>query len=162
MRRLVLTVVVVLCGVMSAGQSTGTRTNAGERDTLWGRTVLNKRLEHKRNFGGGFQFRSVAYYMDCTGGCFENPWHIGEFWFKSKMLVRGIDSYDVSVSPSKRFVLFQDREAGKIKLFDGTGENVKDAGPGTSSEELEITWQEPVHEATVQFGKIRYKVVLPE
>lgn len=147
--------------VVAAAQNTTTQPNAKEHSTFWGKAVVSKTSESKRDFGGGFQFRSVAYYMDCASGCFENPWHIGELWFKSRMLANGLAPYDVSVSPSKRFVLFQDRLAGKIKVFDGTEENVKDAVPA-NSEELEFTWREQAHEATVRLGKVKYKVVLPE
>jgi hypothetical protein len=130
---------------MALGQNS-VQTNAEERDIFWGKTVLSKRLEHKHNFGGGFQFRSVAYNIDCPSGCFENPLHIGELWFRSKMIARGLSSpeYCCSLSPSKRFLLFED---GKLKLFDrvsGKVDVVADEALGERDMQ-KCKWDETAH-----------------
>jgi hypothetical protein len=119
-------------------------------EAFWGKTVLKKRREQTRHLGGGFEFRSVAYYIDCSGGCFENPWHIGEFWYRDRMLTRGIEDTDVSVSPSKRFAAFHDRETRGLRLFDSSRAQT-DENPSTDGEVKNFTWDEPKHVLKVDF-----------
>jgi len=119
-------------------------------EMFWGKTVLKKRRERTRHMGGGFEFRSVAYYIDCSGGCFENPWHIGEFWYRDRMLTRGIESSEVSVSPSKRFAVFRDREASRLKLFDSSRAQIEE-DPSSDGEVKDFTWDETNHLLKMDF-----------
>jgi len=95
------------------------------RDTLWGEPVLVKIPEANQELGGGFRFRSVGYYMACRGRCFENPWHIGELWYGSRLLGRGLSEPDdcCSLSPSRRVLLFRDE---KLRLFDRDTGRIQD------------------------------------
>src|ERR1039457_3335589 len=105
------------------------------QETFWGKGVVRKNLESSVELGGDFQFRLVAYWMDCRMGCFENPWHIGELWSGSRLLGRGVSGPHscCSLSPSRRFILFRD---DRVRLFDhNSGEllDVTDVIPGDPS-----------------------------
>ena len=158
-----LSVAIVALSLVSPGlMAQKSKTKTPEREVVWNRTVLRKSLEDKRDLGGGFEFRAVSYDMDCPEGCFENPFHIGEFWFKSKMLARGMDTGEFSGSPSKRFALFVDPGANRLKLFDGSADKVKDLGADGVSEVWDFTRLASAHEATAKYADRTIKIVLPE
>jgi hypothetical protein len=154
--------VLLLC--VASALASGAQENTTHVEVLWGKTVLKKRLEHITRLGNGFKFRSVSYYIDCSAGCFENPWHIGEFWFHSQMLTRGIQKTDVSVSPSKRYALFADREARKLKLFDTSRKETLEAAGLLAGDVKQFTWSESQHKVTAEYyeGHQAVEIKLPE
>jgi hypothetical protein len=132
------------------------------QETFWGKRVVRKNVESKFELGGDFQFRSVAYWMDCANWCFENPWHIGELWSGSRLLGRGLsDPHSCcSMSPSKRFLVFKD---DRVRLFDhnsGKLLDVTDQVPGDPSVP-ECEWNEQAHHLAVKYYKDKKAVTLP-
>src|SRR5215467_8330491 len=95
---------LLVVAVSASGQNT---TTAADTEIFWGKKVLRKSLEQKVALGGDVEYRAMAYWMECSSRCVENPQYIGELWSGRRLLARGLEGpyAGYSQSPSKRFVI---------------------------------------------------------
>ena len=113
-----------------------------------GKTFLATRLERPPDLGGCFEFRSVAYYMDCKAGCIGNPRPTGELRFTTQTLTRGRADFEAFVCPTQGLRLIADGAEDRLSLFDQDTEKRQNVSmgslPGESSKPARDEAVQPV------------------